>query len=191
MGQVSALAAAVYLWLAQPVVSLAGPVPVAVEAAEPAGFVWEAPEQCPRRAAVVQRLADVLGVGSAARAEPLLMRGHTRGTIRREGERWVLELEVTDAAGSKRRRLEAERCTDLAHAAALALALLLEEAAARDGHSPAVRPNAARVPSQPEPRPAAWPVVGGGLAVRDGAALAVPRPARPEVPLPAKPRPVR
>lgn len=153
MGQVLALAAAVYLWLAPPAATMAGSAPGAGVAAEPAGFVWEAPEQCPRRAAVVQRLADVLGIGSAARAEPLLARGHTRGTIRRDGDRWVLELEVRDERGSKRRRLEAERCTDLAHAAALALALLLEEAA--DGNSPEVRPNAARVPLLPEPRPAA------------------------------------
>jgi hypothetical protein len=103
-------------------------MPGANDARQPTGFVWEAPRECPQRSAVIQQLADVLGVGSAASAEPVLARGRARGTIRRDGEHWVLELEVNDGTGPKRRRLVSERCTDLGHAAALALALLLEEA---------------------------------------------------------------
>jgi len=127
----------------------------AVVAPEPAGFVWEAPQECPRRSLVLQQLADVLGFGSAASAESVLARARARGSIRRDGERWVLELEVRDETGPKLRRLESEQCTDLAHAAALALALLLKEAAGK-GNSPAAQPNAAVPPARvPAPQPAA------------------------------------
>jgi hypothetical protein len=66
---------------------------------------------------------------------------------------------VRDETGPKLRRLESEQCTDLAHAAALALALLLKEAAAGKGNSPGAHPNAAAVPPAPvpTPRPAAMP----------------------------------
>jgi hypothetical protein len=151
----------VYRWLARPLclASLAGLALGAVDAPEPAGFVWEAPQECPRRSLVLQQLADVLGFGSAASAEPVLARARARGSIRRDGERWVLELEVRDETGPKLRRLESQECTDLAHAAALALALLLKEAAASKGNSPAAHPNAAAVPPArvPAPRPAATP----------------------------------
>jgi hypothetical protein len=159
MGPVSSVTS-VYRWLARPLflASLAASVQSTADASEPTGFVWEAPRECPPRSVVLQQLADVLGFGSAASAEPVLARGRARGSIRSEGEHWVLELEVRDETGPRRRRLEAGRCRDLAHAAALALALLLEEAAAGKGQSPAENPSAAS--SSPAPRPAAMAPLG-------------------------------
>jgi hypothetical protein len=142
-------------------------VPGGADAPAPTGFVWEAPRECPRRSVVLEQLADVLGFGSSASAESVLARGRARGSIRRDGERWVLELEVSDEAGPKRRRLEAEQCTDLGHAAALALALLLNEAAPGKGNSPPANPNAAAAPTAPAPRPAAIPPLDKRYAAED------------------------
>jgi hypothetical protein len=151
-GPVSTLTSVVYRWLAYPLslASLAGTVPSAADVPQPNGFVWEAPQACPRRSLVLQQLADVLGFGSAARAEAVLARARARASIRRDGERWVLELEVRDETGTRRRRLQSEQCTDLAHAAALALALLLKEAAGEET-PPAASPSAAVAPSAPLP----------------------------------------
>jgi hypothetical protein len=173
MRPVSTLTSVAYRWLACPLslAALAGSVPGASDAPEPAGFVWDAPQECPRRDVVLQQLADVLGFGSAASAEPVLTRGRARGRIWRDGERWVLELEVRDEAGPKRRRLESERCTDLAHAAALALALLLEEAAAGKGKSPANPTAAAAPPTTQVPRPAAMPPVGEQYVINTAQSL--------------------
>jgi hypothetical protein len=169
MDPVSPLTSLVYRWLARPLclACLAGSAPGAGAAPEPAGFVWEAPRECPRRSLVLQHLADVLGFASTASAEPLLARARARGSIQREGERWVLELEVRDERGPKLRRLEADQCADLAHAAALALALLLNEAASSKGNPPAANPNAAA--AAPAPRSAAMPPLAnrqGPLAAR-------------------------
>jgi hypothetical protein len=158
---VTTLTSVAYRWLGLPLslATLAGSVPGVADAPQLSGFVWEAPPECPRRSVVLRQLADVLGFGNAADAETVLARGRARGSIQRDGERWVLELEVRDETGLKRRRLESEQCTDLGHAAALALALLLNDAAAGNGNAPAETPSAAGAPPAvvPAGRPAATP----------------------------------
>lgn len=99
--------------------------------ATPPALDWRAPAECPGRERVLEQLSEVLGQESPAQEAEL---GGLRivGDVERVGARWVLTLRVDDGARHNERRLESERCEELGHAAALALALLLEERVARE-----------------------------------------------------------
>lgn len=119
--------------------ALAGALSVSNAAAEEptpsAAFIWEAPAECPSRQEVLERFSEVLGPrGHGREAEAVLGAARVRGQIAGERGRWTLELQVRDESGPRVRALRSAECSELAHAAALALALLLEEAAT---HGPA------------------------------------------------------
>lgn len=104
-----------------------GVVAMAVLGARPtaaAELRWTAPAGCPSEAAVQQRLHELLG------EEALRSDVTADGQVRREGERWVLELSLRDAARSSTRRMSARDCETLAQAAALVLATFVEPLAA-------------------------------------------------------------
>jgi hypothetical protein len=98
-------------------------------AAEPAPIAaWSAPAECPNAESIVQRLL-VLGGGSVRRFS---VAGSVRGEVVKEGEEWVLTLQIipAGAAGSDdavgpARVLRARDCDDLAEAGAVAVAIAL------------------------------------------------------------------
>ena len=139
---------------------------------------------------MLEQLAEVLGSedGSAAgRLEQV----EIAGAIVRGGGHWLLDLAVNDGASRRSRQLSSEDCSELAHAAALALALLLEEVAAAPAHdpgadaaplashTPSAEPVAQDIPPLPaEPKsaePAAVVGVGAGVqSLIDTSTLARP-----------------
>lgn len=79
---------------------------------------WDAPAGCPSGDALQQSLVDSLG-------EPLHFGrlDHVRGAIERRASEWLLRLELVEAGRERTRFISAERCADLADAAALAIQL--------------------------------------------------------------------
>lgn len=150
---------------------------VPANAAEPqawaSAFRWEAPAECPPQRDVLERLSAVLS-SDGFEQKPLDL-GETRifGSIQRAGPAWVLDLDVTDARGRRTRRLQAERCDELAQAAALALALLLEEkwedAVPHDAPAAGIEPEEA-----PEMKPPALAVSARSADAKDS--LGTPAP---------------
>lgn len=79
---------------------------------------WEAPEGCPDGVALHQSLKDTLGdpvqLGSVS---------HVRGSIERRPRDWALTLDLVQDGRRRTRLITAQRCEDLADAAALAIQL--------------------------------------------------------------------
>ena len=108
------------VWLLAGSLKLSSLAPAHAEAAGgPARLAleWQAPPRCPDRVAL---LADVEGLLAHARNEGN-ERLHARGTIAASRVGYTLKLEVDGA----RRELEGGSCEDLARAAALLIALVL------------------------------------------------------------------
>lgn len=105
---------------------------------------WDAPPECPRAAAVNQKLDALLG-DAAAKTSRL----RAEGRIVRVDGRYRLTLTVHEQDRTRDRTIESESCGDLAGAAAVTLGLLLRaqsEAATGAGTSPsgaAENPNGA------------------------------------------------
>jgi hypothetical protein len=135
-------------------ISLLGVSLASAAVADAESFVWRAPESCPQRAAVLEQLAEVLGSADGGRGASRLEHVEIEGAISRGGERWLLDLAVKDGASRRSRRISSEDCAELAHAAALSLALLLEEAAEA---APASTPEAAVPALSPTPAEPARP----------------------------------
>jgi hypothetical protein len=90
---------------------------------------WSAPAQCPNAESILQRLM-ALGGGSVRRFADA---GTVRGEVVKEGEDWVLSLQIVPAGASggvadavgPARVLRARDCDDLAEAGAVAIAIAL------------------------------------------------------------------
>jgi hypothetical protein len=94
---------------------------------------WEAPQGCPGTDFVLTELEQALGHGPAELGSV----SRVRGVVVAAGSgavRYRLTLELVDAGARSSRSFEAERCEDLARAAALAVALAVH---ARPGESEA------------------------------------------------------
>jgi hypothetical protein len=114
---------------------------------------WDAPEGCPGTEAVYQELQRALGsergeLGSLSRV---------RGAIVAEPKGYLLTLEVSDAGHRSLRSIRAERCEDLANAAALAIALAVHAAPGASDAGPGpetlgiIEPSAAGPRTEPVP----------------------------------------
>lgn len=109
-------------------------------------FTWEAPSNCPQRQDVLEQIREL-----SRDAYPGDRRLHVRGSITElDHNRYVLELTLEAAEGSKVRRLEANACRQLAGGAAVIVGLELTRArqgksgadAAADGTSDTTNANA-------------------------------------------------
>jgi hypothetical protein len=87
-------------------------------------FEWSVPEGCPGRASVLEGLAQLLEADATSwdRFE------HVRGRITRGEAAFELELEFILGRRVERRTFATRDCADLSHAAAVALALVLDPA---------------------------------------------------------------
>jgi hypothetical protein len=92
-------------------------------AAEPLALTWQAPRECPQRAAVRARI-DALVPAAATSKERL----EADGKIERVGRRFRLKLRMRVGEVSGERQIESDSCQDLAGAAAVALGLMLQSA---------------------------------------------------------------
>ncbi len=92
-------------------------------AAEPLSLTWQAPPECPQRAAVRARI-DALVPAEATSKERL----EADGRIERVGRRFRLKLVMRVGELSGERQIESDSCRDLAGAAAVALGLMLQSA---------------------------------------------------------------
>jgi hypothetical protein len=134
---------------------------------------WQAPPGCPGREPVLEKLTELVGPDPLSRSRYRSLRGEIRVDDRLG---WVLELELADDEGTRKRTLNARACDDLATAAAVALALVLDPEASLDAEWQAAAP-APLAPSRPEP-------VAAPSSIRDsGAEEATPEPAAPVAPL--------
>lgn len=92
-------------------------------AAEPLTLTWQAPRECPQRAAVRARI-DALVPAAATSKERL----EADGKIERVGRRFRLKLRMRVGEISGERQIDSDSCQDLAGAAAVALGLMLQSA---------------------------------------------------------------
>jgi hypothetical protein len=81
---------------------------------------WQAPPECPQRAAVQQKLRSLAG-----EAWRTTERVSAKGRIERVDKRYRLTLSVRDGATVKERTIDSDSCIDLGGAAAVTLGLLL------------------------------------------------------------------
>ena len=90
--------------------------------ADPQGLslAWEAPPECPSRAAVLRAVSDARG--DAAGARPL----DVAVTVRRAGARWRAAVRTRGDAQEGERALEARSCARLSQAVALVVALAMD-----------------------------------------------------------------
>lgn len=94
---------------------------ILMSAATPLDLEWTAPDSCPRRQDVLQRVAELVGSDYAGPA-----RLRASAVVRTEP--WQVVLSVRSASGTSRRELDARTCAGLAEAVAVILALALDEA---------------------------------------------------------------
>jgi hypothetical protein len=164
--------------------------PAAAQA--PVSLDWQAPPGCPGPEPVLEKLTELVGPEPLAASRYHTIRGRI-GADSRLG--WRLVLELSDGEGTRERTLSARKCEDLASAAAVALALVLEpdaalepewQAAAPVASPPAMAKPAATAPTPPtelatraspsddgavtEPEHRPTPMLGVGALV-DSAAL--------------------
>jgi hypothetical protein len=84
---------------------------------------WEAPQGCPGTDVVLTELERALGHDPAELGSVSRVRGVVVAAGSSDGARYRLTLELVDAGTRSSRSFDAERCEDLARAAALAVAL--------------------------------------------------------------------
>jgi hypothetical protein len=97
---------------------------------------WDAPAECPQGPAVRQKLDALLGDAAAK-----MGRLRADGRIERAAGRYRLTLTVHDGSHARDRTIEAEACSDLAGAAAVALGLLLRGDASSKGAAVSTSPD--------------------------------------------------
>jgi hypothetical protein len=152
-----------------PVSSTSPAPPAAVDAlAGQIPFEWFAPEGCPDRAAVLKGLAQLLDADATSwdRFE------NVRGRITRSAAAFELELEFISGRRLERRTFATRDCADLAHAAAVTLALVLDPA-----WDWTAEPTLPRVPQPSAPQPSALPRPSVSSEVDRGTRARGPRPA--------------
>lgn len=147
----------------------------AASASEPEGvalqepLTWSAPPGCGSAAAVQARVRELLG-------EPeLAFDGvQVEARVRETTGGWGLQLLTRDALGARERELEAERCSDLVEAAAIAITLAFEatRASADAPRGDAAPPSAGSEPSA-TPEPASAPEAETPSRANAGAELIV------------------
>ncbi len=96
-------------------------------------LAWSAPADCPTRAAVLDRVDRLRTRSSRPGSAPFAAASVTRT----DDGRWSLDLQTATPDGPAERTLVADSCANVAEAAALILALSLDDAAARPQPSPA------------------------------------------------------
>jgi hypothetical protein len=101
---------------------------VAARADEPFELAWQAPPECPQRAAVRERIHALVPRAMLERA-----RLRAEGTITRPHARFRLRLVMHFGDVVGERTIDSDSCGDLAGAAAVALGLLLESATPTEG----------------------------------------------------------
>lgn len=146
------------------------PSAAAAESDDDVRIAWDAPPGCPDREAIVRRVSDAL-----ADAPPGLGAGwQVHGRVQpARASGWVLSLELrsphaADGASPAERVLTARDCDDLGEAAAVAIAIALDDAS--EGQAGEATPGPA--PSDAAPV-RAKPVEDGPLAPREASADAV------------------
>jgi hypothetical protein len=97
---------------------------------------WDAPPECPQGPAVRQKLDALLGDAASK-----MGRLRADGRIERAAGRYRLTLTVHDGSQARDRTIEADACSDLAGAAAVALGLLLRGEASASGGAVSTSPN--------------------------------------------------
>jgi hypothetical protein len=97
---------------------------------------WDAPSECPQGPAVRQKLDALLGDAASK-----MGRLRADGRIERAAGRYRLTLTVHDGSQARDRTIEAEACSDLAGAAAVALGLLLRGEVSSNGAAVSTSPN--------------------------------------------------
>lgn len=148
-------------------------VPAAAQSA-PVTLDWHAPPGCPSAEPVLDKLEELVGPEPLAASRYNAIRGQIREDARLG---WVLELGLSDAEGTRQRTLNAHECDDLAVAAAVALALVLEPDAALEPEWQATVPSV-NEPSKLQTAPAEPPLPDA--SVDEGAST---EPARALTPL--------
>lgn len=145
----------------------------------PFELVWDAPGECPSRAALEHAVASLLGSGRSVHSP-----ARVRAAVTHENLRWHADVELRDPEGTASpRRFDAENCEAVASAVALIVAVAIDgrddgptaaAVPAVAAQSPALPASAASTPSVPPaaPRAAAVPVPAERAAASP--ALAVP-----------------
>lgn len=143
---------------------------------------WDAPSQCPQGQAVRAAIDSNLGQETFASAPSSVV---ARGTITAEGGQWRLDVEVSWPSGRVRRSVVSRVCAELADAAGLIVAVVLDLLRGLERQEPPpspIRPDLApqvdeeerpqlsarRLPTAPtarERRVAIEPRVGGVLEI--------------------------
>lgn len=115
-------------WGALALVAFIVTLPLPAQAQQgPIDLTWQAPQECPARSVVLDKVRRLLGTRAAPGS---VLRAEGRITKARAGYR--LELVLQGGAETGERKLAARRCADLAGAAAVALALLYSDAVAEE-----------------------------------------------------------
>ncbi len=142
--------------LAALVVAMAtrGAAPDAPRAEGTVELQWQAPEGCPDGTRVRDEIRRFVATGAQTGT---LDRVVADARVVREGERYVLELELRLPDGAMKKRIEADKCEVLASAAALVMAVMLDPKAVVETVDAPVEP-APTPPPVAEPR-VAPPVV--------------------------------
>jgi hypothetical protein len=125
----------------------------------PVTLDWHAPPGCPSAEPVLDKLKELVGSEPLAASRYHAIRGEIREDARLS---WVLELRLSDAEGTRVRTLSARACDDLAVAAAVALALVLEPDTALEPEWQATVPSA-NLPSANLPTTAESPLPEGSV----------------------------
>lgn len=110
-------------------------VPSTVSAQPPLELSWRAPAECPQRAALLEQIRKLLGTSSIKAGTV-----HANGEIQKDDDGFELRLRIEDDSAGGERRLHAPQCAELGGAAAVALALLLNDEADDDATDVEVTP---------------------------------------------------
>lgn len=110
---------------------------------------WRAPPGCPDGARVRDEIRSFVATGAQTGT---LDRVDVEAQVVREGDRYVLELDLKLPTGAMHKRIEADKCEVLASAAALVMAVMLDPKAVVETVEEAKQP----VPT-PAPPPAVAP----------------------------------
>lgn len=125
---------------------------------------WVAPAECPDEEALVEGVRALLP-GRDVDASPSIV--HASGTVEGSDGSFVLRLSIVTEAGRRTREMQSTKCSDLAAAAALLVAIALDpelvvgepvEPEPEPQPEPIAEPDAGRAVASPSPSPAHQPV---------------------------------
>lgn len=153
------------------VAMLAGPA-----GASPAALAWTAPPECPDASRLAKRIEALSGVSAARWPRGWLVRAHAVRDAGTDGA-WRLSIEFSGNGAGGRRVIDGESCVAVVEAAALHIALGLEQArqrawpAATVARPVSTRTQAAWVGASGLAELGALPGPSGGVALRIGVDL--------------------